>query len=315
MFFDSTPNFLYPDFNVPGKYKLSKNLFRRIRVRDSFNAVYASSKQYTIISGETPDSIAYDKLGGSEWYWTILLLNNITDTTKQWPLSEDELEKLIEKKYGNLADKPRYWETSEIKDSESNIVLESGVIIETFMDTTEQNATNYYPQVRDPLGGAVTDVDIIDGGSGYSSYNGVSTIVTSGGGEGLTLNIVASSNGTITGATIGNAGLNYKAGDIVRVYGGNATVKINSATSIWTNWYFDYINSYNPVTTVRATAAENLNMVTNREYEYQLNELKREIYLPSLSVLPIMKSELEELLKYDTTYKITSQGYRESEEV
>ena len=58
MLFRSTPNFLYPDFKISGKFKLSKNLFRRVRARDSFNAVFASSRQYTIKPGETPDSIA-----------------------------------------------------------------------------------------------------------------------------------------------------------------------------------------------------------------------------------------------------------------
>jgi len=315
MFFDATPNFLYPDFVTPGKYKLSKNLFRRVRIRDSFNAVYASSRSYTILSGETPDSIAYNKLGNSDWYWTILLLNNITDTDKQWPLSNDELEKFIENKYGSLANKPRHWETNTIKDSNGDIVLESGNIIEIFMDTTEQNQTNYVPKVRDPDGGSVSDVSIIDGGTGYTTYSGVSTTSLSGGGRELTLDIVANSSGEITDVTIANDGNNYQAGDIVRVYGGNATVKIDTASDIMTNWFYDYVDSYNPIVIKRATAADALTMITNREYEYNLNELKREIYLPSPSVLPIMQAELEELLKYDTKYKITKQGYRESEEV
>lgn len=314
MFFDSTPNFLYPDFKVPGKYKLSKNLFRRVRTRDSFNAIYASSTKYTIQDGETPDSIAYNKLGGSEWYWTILLMNNITDMNKQWPLSGDEIEKLIEKKYGSLGDKTRHWETTEVKDSNGDTVLETGIIIETFADTTEQNQTNYLPKIKDPTGGAVTDLQIIDGGSGYITYDGVAVTSVSGGGNSLTVDVTTTS-GVITGLGISNAGLNYKSGDIVKIYGGNATAKILSATNIWTNWYFEYIDSYNPIVTKKATAAGNLNRVTNREYEYQLNELKKEIYLPTKSILPIMRSELEELMRYDTEYKITKEGYRESEEV
>lgn len=315
MFFDATPNFLYPDFVTPGKYKLSKNLFRRVRIRDSFNAVYASSRSYTVLSGETPDSIAYNKLGNSDWYWTILLLNNITDTDKQWPLANDELEKFIENKYGSLANKPRHWETNRIKDSNGDIVLESGNIIETFMDTTEQNQTNYVPKVKDPDGGSVSDVSIIDGGTGYTTYSGVATTSLSGGGRELTLDIVANGSGEITDVTIANDGNNYQDGDIVRVYGGNATVRIDSASDIMTSWFFDYVDSYDPIIIKRATAADALTMITNREYEYNLNELKREIYLPSPSVLPIMQAELEDLLKYDTKYKITKQGYRESEEV
>lgn len=319
MFFDSTPDFLYPDFKESGKYKLSKNLFRRIRLRDSFNAVYSSSISYTINDGETADSIAYDKFGSNEWYWSILLLNNITDLNKQWPLDSDEIEKLIIKKYGDLADKTRHWETSEVKDSDGNIVLDSGVIIEIFGDHPDQNKKNYLPQIKDPAGGAVTGLSIIDSGTGYITYDNVAVTNLSGGGNNLTVDVVAltdSNNlGTITNLTISNIGSNYREGDIVRIYGGNATAKVTSATNIWTNWFYDYIDSYNPIVIKKATAANHLIKVTNREYEYQLNELKREIYIPKKSILPIMQSELEELLQYDTKYKITKEGYRISEGV
>jgi hypothetical protein len=244
MFFDSTPDFLYPDFKEPGKVKLSKNIFRRVRLRDSFNAVFASSSRYTIGSGETPDSIAYNKYGDSEWYWTILLLNNIYDTDKQWPLSQSQLDKYIDRKYEDQSNTVRHWETSELKDDTGSIVLNSGVIIEQYMNTGNQNSPTYYPQVR------------------------------------------------------------------------------NSANDGWTNWSFKYIKSYSlnsdnieTPNYATVTAQNNLVKVTNREYEYQLNELKKEIYLPSPSILPIMRSELEELLKYDTKYKITSEGYRESEKI
>ena len=124
MFFNSTPNFLYPDFKIPGKYKLSKNIFRRVRARDSFNAIYASSTPYTIQLGETPDSISYSKYKDPSWYWTILILNNILSIEDQWPLANDELERIVEKKYGNLIDKPRYWETSEIKNRDGEVVFQ-----------------------------------------------------------------------------------------------------------------------------------------------------------------------------------------------
>ena len=313
MFFDSTPNFLYPDFTTPGRVKLSKNIFRRVRIRDSFNAIYASSRPYTIIGGETPDSIAYDKLGGSEWYWTILLLNNIHDTCKQWPMADLELDQYIDSKYGDQADKPRHWETIEIKDSAGNVVLPNGTIVEQYTNSTAQNATGYVPQVKNPEGGKVLNVSIVSGTGRYASSNGVSTITQSGGGSGLTLDIV-SNGSTITSAAVRNPGLNYKVGDVVKVYGGNATVRVTGlSTPIWTNWFFTYTKSYDPIATETATAANNLIMITNREYEYQLNDLKKSIYLPTPSVLPVMRSELEELLEYDTTYKITRQGYRESE--
>ena len=227
MFFDSTPNFLYPDFFEAGKFKLSKNLFRRVRARDSINSIFSSSVKYTIKSGQTPDQIAYDLLGDTEHYWTILLINNITDTQTQWPFDDYELDKIIEDRYGNLANKIRHWETKEVKDSYNNIVLDSGIIIEVFSNTTAQNASSYTPT--------------------------------------------------------------------------------------W-SWTYAYSRSDSAVTE-RTLTGSDLYPTTNREYEHQLNDLKREIWIPQPSSISMMESEIEELLEYDTEYKITKEGWRESEPV
>ena len=227
MFFDSTPDFLYPDFFEAGKFKLSKNLFRRVRARDSINSIFSSSVKYTIKSGQTPDQIAYDLLGDSSHYWTILLINNITDTQTQWPFDDYELDKIIEDRYGNLADKIRHWETKEVKDSYDNIVLDSGIIIEVFSNTTAQNASSYTPT--------------------------------------------------------------------------------------W-SWTYAYSRSDSAVTE-RTLTGSDLYPTTNREYEHQLNDLKREIWIPQPSSISMMESEIEELLEYDTEYKITKEGWRESEPV
>ena len=227
MFFDSTPNFLYPDFFEAGKFKLSKNLFRRVRARDSINSIFSSSVKYTIKSGQTPDEIAYDLLGDSSYYWTILLINNITDTQTQWPFDDYELDKIIEDRYGTLADKIRHWETKEVKDSYDNIVLDSGIIIEVFSNTTAQNASSYTPT--------------------------------------------------------------------------------------W-SWTYAYSRSDSAVTE-RTLTGSDLYPTTNREYEHQLNDLKREIWIPQPSSISLMESEIEELLEYDTEYKITKEGWRESEPV
>ena len=227
MFFDSTPNFLYPDFFEAGKFKLSKNLFRRVRARDSINSIFSSSVKYTIKSGQTPDEIAFDLLGDSSHYWTILLINNITDTQTQWPFDDYELDKIIEDRYGNLADKIRHWETKEVKDSYDNIVLDSGIIIEVFSNTTAQNASSYTPT--------------------------------------------------------------------------------------W-SWTYAYSRSDSAVTE-RTLTGSDLYPTTNREYEHQLNDLKREIWIPQPSSISLMESEIEELLEYDTEYKITKEGWRESEPV
>lgn len=142
MFFDSQPNFYYPYKNG---LKISKNLFRRIRFRDNLNALYVNSIRYTVLEGETPETIAQKQYGSTDWYWTILLLNNIIDVNNDWPVPADDLDESVEKKYGNKADNPRHWETKEVKTSGGIKVLDSGVIIELYQGTTAQQNSNYYP--------------------------------------------------------------------------------------------------------------------------------------------------------------------------
>ncbi len=249
MLFRSTPNFLYPDFKVAGKFKLSKNLFRRVRARDSFNAIFASSRQYIIKPGETPDSIANTAFDDPEKFWTILLLNNITNMNTEWPLDQDTLDVYINDKYGSSIDKTRHWETTEVKDRKQNIVLETGVIIELYTNSTEQNQSGYYPKVFNQ----------------------------------------ASNNG-------------------------------NGAFETWSFTYRD-VTSYNdqdePASFIdtTVTAAQNLTKVTNREYEYAVNELKRLIYLPTGLAASIMEDEIAGLLEYNTDYKLTDDGYRIPEKV
>ena len=225
MLFESTPDFLYPDFFTAGKFKLSKNLFRKVRTRDNINAIFNSATQYRIRSGETPDQVAYNLLGNTEHYWTILLLNNITDTQEQWPVDDYELDKIIEDKYGTLADKVRHWETKEVKDANQNVVVKSGIVIEVFSNTTTQNLANYIP------------------------------------------------------------------------------------TLSWT-----YVHSWtDSAVTERTLTGSDLYAVSNREYEHQLNDIKREIWIPQPNTIRKMESEIEELLAYDTNYKITDEGWRMSE--
>jgi hypothetical protein len=159
MFFDAQPNFYYP---YKSGLKISKNLFRRVRFRDNINALYVASTRYTIQQGETPEQISNKTYGSPDWYWTILLINNIIDLTNDWPLSDYELDQSIDKKYGDDQDKIRFWETKEIYEG-NNLVLNGGVIIEYNQDTTDQQVTGYYPvySFRQPNGTLLTGAQVM----------------------------------------------------------------------------------------------------------------------------------------------------------
>lgn len=72
--------------------------------------------------------------------------------------------------------------------------------------------------------GPTGSVGLANGGTGYSS--GTSVATTGGSGSGLTVNIIASASGVVTGVTVSSRGSGYLAGDLVTVAGGNVNCKV-----------------------------------------------------------------------------------------
>lgn len=58
-------------------------------------------EQYTIIENETPESLSYNYYGVVDYYWVIMLINNIKSRYFDWPMNNDELGNHITEKYGN----------------------------------------------------------------------------------------------------------------------------------------------------------------------------------------------------------------------
>ena len=82
-------------------------------------------EQYTVIEGETPESLSYNYYGSVDYYWTILLANNIKSRYFDWPMSSLDLGKYIETKYGNKS--ALFFEEQYL----SNVLLSSAKYIRT----------------------------------------------------------------------------------------------------------------------------------------------------------------------------------------
>ena len=61
------------------KYRLVKNIFRRLKVRDDLQKYVSFFEAYSIRDGEKPSDIAYRVYSDPHFDWAILLVNNITD--------------------------------------------------------------------------------------------------------------------------------------------------------------------------------------------------------------------------------------------
>jgi len=57
-------------------------------------------QKYQVQSGEIPESVSYKLYSTTDYFWTILVINNIVNPYLDWPMSDDQVELFTTKKYG-----------------------------------------------------------------------------------------------------------------------------------------------------------------------------------------------------------------------
>jgi hypothetical protein len=95
------------------KYRLVKNIFRRVLAREDLDKYTTVFETYSIRDGDTPSSLANAVCGDQYKDWVILLINNITDFYGQWPKTTGELQEFVQEKYSSV-DGVHHWETQEV---------------------------------------------------------------------------------------------------------------------------------------------------------------------------------------------------------
>ena len=81
---------------------IATNLLKRVAVRSQAKSNTYYFDKYDVREGETPESIAFDLYGDSEFHWVILHINDITDRYHQWPMALRPFESFVENKYTNV---------------------------------------------------------------------------------------------------------------------------------------------------------------------------------------------------------------------
>ena len=119
-------------------YLKVKNLFRRNKLRDDLQNVFTIFNKYEIVEGARPDTVAEEIYGSAQLDWVVLMTAGIINVRDEWPLSNYQLYKYAENKYGieGLND-INYYETKEVKDSNGRLILPAG------KDVNEDFTLNY----------------------------------------------------------------------------------------------------------------------------------------------------------------------------
>lgn len=140
MYFKIIPDLNYLKYtNNPyqGELFRVKNLFTR-SVFSRFAARFATIfDTYEVKDSDRPDTIAYDLYGDSYYDWVVIVCNErLINFYDQWPKQAAALEQYAVKKYGTKLYDIHHYETLEIRDSNDNIILESGLKVDSTFSFT-----------------------------------------------------------------------------------------------------------------------------------------------------------------------------------
>ena len=99
-FFENFPRIAYTLDNSETE-QVVKDIFKRAILSKEFQNNNSYFELYEILGSETPEQLSFRFYGTQDLHWLILLTNNIVDPRFEWPLSQDNLIKQTEAKYGS----------------------------------------------------------------------------------------------------------------------------------------------------------------------------------------------------------------------
>ena len=119
MYFSLVPNIEYDEKPISYPFSESdfvtaKNFFRRYTVNEDVFSYAAFFKKYAIVDGERPDQLALKAYGDPFFDWVILLTNNMVNAQYDWPMSNYELQKVLEEEFDDAYAEIHHYETIKI---------------------------------------------------------------------------------------------------------------------------------------------------------------------------------------------------------
>ena len=134
-YFRELPDLRYPSFLSDKMSSLDyvevKNIFRRAKLRDDLQNNFTVFDKYEIPMGASPDTVAEDLYGNAQFDWVVLTTAGIINVRNEWPLEDRDLYNYAFKKYGDALNSPRFFETTEVKNSDGVTILEKGKVVDS----------------------------------------------------------------------------------------------------------------------------------------------------------------------------------------
>jgi hypothetical protein len=134
-YFRQIPNIEYINLDSEqkniGEFVQTKNLFKRVKLRDDIFESLSFFDRYEIIGDDRPDNIANEVYGSPLLDWVILLSNNIVNIQEEWPLNDECFERVMLEKYNTYENlnAVHHYETIEVRNSFGEIIIPAGLIV------------------------------------------------------------------------------------------------------------------------------------------------------------------------------------------
>lgn len=134
-YFRRLPNLDYPSLLKEREsntdFIQTKNLFRRVKIREDLFANFMQFDKYEVIGDERPDNVAEKVYGNDSLDWVILLSNNIIDINNEWPMNQSQLNMFLEEKYTpQQLVSIHHYETLELRDNKNQLILPAGLVVD-----------------------------------------------------------------------------------------------------------------------------------------------------------------------------------------
>jgi hypothetical protein len=316
-YFRQVPDFEYvsrdPNQRQISEYATVKNLFRRGKLREDIFGNLSYFTKYKIIGDERPDNVAYKIYNDETLDWVILLSNNILNIQTEWPLPQSIFDKVLLEKYDSydkLYNGIHHYETKEIRDSTGNLILPKGIkmpnqwksengFVEGYRGVGIISRLIYQGDVEVVIDQNILDLkqnliitiqnavdDAINGSFVIKSLERRDT-----NGDGIDDQVRFKIDITETPPTSGNG--------IELQVTGRESIEFTSSTPLQqsNNYFYEYYDN-NLQTQILVTSASILTEITNYEYESQLEDDKRNIFVLKPQYLNVVFNDMEEIMKY-----------------
>jgi hypothetical protein len=311
-YFRQVPNFEYVNRNADNldisNYIEVKNLFKKGKLREDIFGNLNFFTKYKIVGDERPDNIAYKLYNDSTLDWVVLLSNNILNIQTEWPMSQSVFDKVMLEKYGSyeeLYSGVHHYETIEVKNSRGITVLPGGLRTPStwrtngnFIQATRTNISQIFAGSAGIPSTTVT-VTLNNGIQGLRvgdqvSVNNVSEFVFNG--RFIVTSVIAPFDDIAVVFTyelpsipaVADPTIN-ETEEVIFTIEGN----IGVGNAYYYEYYDDGLGYY-----VTLPSTEIVTAVTNHEYEYQIEDAKRNIFALKPQYLNVVFNDLDDIMPY-----------------